>query len=483
MTHWLEVLMRTPLTEAIGWVLFHFLWQGALIAVALLATLHFIRSSERRYIAACIAMAATVAAFAGTLFWQWPGVNTGRGTSIVTSAILIGESATDAGTSRMFQPSEMLHWAVPFWLAGVLFFQLRTVVRWMAARRLRTYGTCVAPAHWQGRLSDLSIRLRVSQPVALFESSLARVPSVIGHLRPAILIPAGLLASMPPDQIEAILLHELAHIRRNDYLVNLLQNVAEGLLFYHPAIWWMSGIIRVEREHCCDDAAIATGSGNAYEYAMALAALEQSRWGSSDITATAASGGSLVGRVRRLLHPEQTLAPQSGWALPVVMLGVMLAIAVTAAPAPQEPKAGPYIKWLNEDVAYIIKPVEREAFLQLKTDEERERFVVQFWLIRDPMPGTFENEYKEEHYRRIGYANSRFWSAIPGWKTDRGKIYILFGPADEIESHPSGQGEKPPFEHWLYKYLEGIGSRVIIEFVDAKRTGDFRMMTDPAAKK
>ena len=433
--------------------------------------------------AACMAMAATVAAFAGTLFWQWSGVNSGHGTSIVTSSIFLGEGGGGASTSRIFQPSEMLQLAVPFWLAGVLFFQLRTVVRWMAARRLRTRGTCVAPAHWQRLLSALSVRLRISRPVALLESSLAKIPSVIGHLRPAILIPAGLLASMPPDQIEAILLHELAHIRRNDYLVNLLQNVAEGLLFYHPAIWWISGIIRIEREHCCDDAAVMTGSGGAYEYAMALAALEQSRWGSSDITATAATGGNLVHRVRRLLNPELTLAPQSGWALPVVMLGVIVAIAVTAAPAPQEPKAGPYMLWLNEDVAYIIKPVEREAFLKLKTDEEREHFIVQFWLIRDPTPGTMGNEHKEEHYRRIGYANSRYSSTVPGWKTDRGRIYIQFGPADEIESHPSGRGEKPPFEQWLYKHLEGIGTRVIIEFVDAKRTGDFRMTTDPAAKK
>ena len=98
----------------------------------------------------------------------------------------------------------------------------------------------------------------------------------------------------------------------------------------------------------------------------------------------------------------------------------------------------PYRKWLNEDVAYIITDEERSAFKRLQTDEEREQFIEQFWLRRDPTPDTFENEFREEHYRRIAYANEHYASGIPGWETDRGRIYITFGPPDEIESHPSG---------------------------------------------
>ncbi len=154
----------------------------------------------------------------------------------------------------------------------------------------------------------------------------------------------------------------------------------------------------------------------------------------------------------------------------------------------------PYRKWLNEDVSYIITDEERQAFKRLQTDEERQSFIEQFWLRRDPTPDTAENEYKEEHYRRIAYANERYASGIPGWKTDRGRIYIMYGPPAEIESHPSGGTyERPfeegggttstyPFETWRYRYIEGIGSDIIIEFVDPTMTGEYRMTMDPSEK-
>jgi GWxTD domain-containing protein len=156
--------------------------------------------------------------------------------------------------------------------------------------------------------------------------------------------------------------------------------------------------------------------------------------------------------------------------------------------------AGPWKKWMNEDVTYIITDEERQAFKRLKTDEERQQFVEQFWLRRDPTPDTEENEYKEEHYRRIEYANDHYASGIPGWKTDRGMIYIKYGPADEVESHPSGGSyERPyeegggetstyPFEDWRYRYIEGVGTNVIIEFVDATMTGEYKISLDPEEK-
>jgi GWxTD domain-containing protein len=154
----------------------------------------------------------------------------------------------------------------------------------------------------------------------------------------------------------------------------------------------------------------------------------------------------------------------------------------------------PWKKWLNEDVVYIITDEERKAFKDLQTDEERQSFVEQFWLRRDPTPDTEENEFKEEHYRRIAYANDHFASGIPGWKTDRGRIYIMYGPPDEIESHPSGGTyERPmeegggetstyPFEDWRYRYIEGIGNNVNIEFVDPSMSGEFHMTMDPSEK-
>ncbi len=154
----------------------------------------------------------------------------------------------------------------------------------------------------------------------------------------------------------------------------------------------------------------------------------------------------------------------------------------------------PFRKWLNEDVFYIITDEEKTSFKRLSTDEEREQFIEQFWLRRDPTPDTQENEYKEEHYRRIAYANERFASGIPGWKADRGRIYITFGPPDEIEDHPSGGTyQRPieegggttstfPFQKWRYRYLDGIGNDVMIEFVDTTMTGEFRMTMDPSEK-
>jgi GWxTD domain-containing protein len=156
--------------------------------------------------------------------------------------------------------------------------------------------------------------------------------------------------------------------------------------------------------------------------------------------------------------------------------------------------SGSYKKWLNEDVAYIITDEERAAFKQLSNDEERDNFIEAFWQRRDPTPDTVENEFKEEHYRRIAYANEHYAAGIPGWKTDRGRIYIVYGPPDEIESHPSGGTyERPieegggststyPFEDWRYRYLEGIGQEVIIEFVDDCMCGSYEMTMDRSKK-
>src|SRR5579884_267955 len=154
----------------------------------------------------------------------------------------------------------------------------------------------------------------------------------------------------------------------------------------------------------------------------------------------------------------------------------------------------PYKKWLNEEVIYIISDEERKAFSRLNTDEERENFIEQFWLRRDPTPDTEENECREEHYRRIEYANETFASGVPGWKTDRGMIYIKYGPPDEREEHASGGFyERPieegggetttfPFEKWRYRYIEGMGNDINIEFVDTTKTGEYHMTMDPSEK-
>jgi GWxTD domain-containing protein len=155
---------------------------------------------------------------------------------------------------------------------------------------------------------------------------------------------------------------------------------------------------------------------------------------------------------------------------------------------------GPYKKWLDEDVVWIITDEEKQAFKQLSNDEERDSFIEAFWQRRDPTPDTEENEYKEEHYQRIAYANEHYAAGIPGWKSDRGRIYIMYGKPDETESHPSGGSyERPmsegggetstfPFEDWRYRYLEGIGQEIIIEFVDNCMCGEYHMTMDRSEK-
>src|SRR5215467_12632992 len=153
-----------------------------------------------------------------------------------------------------------------------------------------------------------------------------------------------------------------------------------------------------------------------------------------------------------------------------------------------------YKQWLNEDVVYIISPAERTAFLQYSTNEEREQFIEQFWLRRSSNPDLPDNDFKEEQYRRIAYANEHFASGIPGWRTDRGRIYIIWGPADEVDSHPTGGTyDRPmeegggststyPWETWRYRYLEGLGNNVILEFVDPSGSGEYHLTMDPSEK-
>jgi GWxTD domain-containing protein len=174
---------------------------------------------------------------------------------------------------------------------------------------------------------------------------------------------------------------------------------------------------------------------------------------------------------------------------------VRLLAQAQQAPAPVLPADTPYSKWVTQDVAYIIRDDERAVFKSLQSDPEREHFIEQFWQRRDPTPATVENEFKGEHYRRIAVANEQFGTGnLPGWKTDRGRIYIVYGPPDEKESHPSGGAYQRtpqegggtistyPFEQWLYRRIEGLGTDIVVEFVDPTMTGEYRMTLDPSEK-
>jgi len=449
------------MTDLVGMTLVHFIWQGAAIALVLAALLQFARDARIRYGMACAAMSAMLVSVAVTLAALWPDR-----VVAVRSIILFNSQATaGAGSPNLERAPDVLPYLVAIWIAGAACVGLYRFGGWMLAVRM----------------SRLARRIGEFHAVTLLESALTDVPVVIGVLRPAILVPLGMLAGLPPSQVESILLHELAHIRRFDYLVNLVQTAVESLLFYHPAVWWISSVIREEREKCCDDAVVAS-QPDAREYAAALLALEQ--WRGRE-PALAATGGDLVRRIRRILNqPDDRRGAGAAVAVMVLVLGACCAGAIAQQQSSVEDRANkaqdlknelanPYTKWVNEDVVYIIQPSEREAFLKLQTNEERKKFIAEFWERRNPVPGSRGNKFKEEHYRRIAYANDHFSDpGIVGWKTDRGRIYIRYGPPDEIEQHQL-------VHQWLYYLVEGVGKNVVIEFVDTKGNGDYRMTPEP----
>lgn len=478
----LEALVNTPAAGLIGWTLLHSLWQGAIIAAALGIVLLWTRSPRVRYAAGCAALLLMAGVFVLTATRLAPDIAEGY-RAIETPLLLFSSERPTVETLNDPNPNfaAVIPWLAPMWVVGVWACYLWHLLGWVSARQLRTRGVCAAPEHWRRTVADLSAQLKVSKPVQLLESCLVDAPMLLGHLRPLILVPIGLLTRLPAGQVEAILLHELAHVRRNDFLTNLVQRAIEGLLFYHPAVWWISHVIRAEREKCCDDMVVGL-SGDAHEYAVALAALEQNRWSNRE-PALAATGGSLMKRIHRLLYPPKS--NRQGMPLPAALvLAALTAVSLAAWPAaaPQavtgDTESSPYLKWVNQDVVYIMAEEERAAFESVTTDADREKFMEQFWQRRDPTPATPENEFRNEHYRRIAYANDKFSMATgrPGWQTDRGRIYIVYGPPDEIESHPSGSEQvRYGFSVWRYRHMEGLGDDLWISFIDRTMSGDYRI--------
>ena len=314
-------------THALGWALVHFLWQGAALAIVLGVALTLIRptAARTRYTFSIVTLAAMlVVLVASTLRLYEPTVVSSPATAAPSFEVNASPSPAPraAGADVKSLPSltaasqsngagrftllrdrlePLLPWLVVAWMLGVLILSVRLAYGWIAARRLRTDGTRDVSASLQQMLARLAARLRVHQPVRLLESLLVEVPAVIGWLRPVVLVPASALTGLAPQQLEVLLAHELAHVRRYDYLVNVIQCVIETLLFYHPAVWWVSRRIREEREHCCDDLVVAL-CGDPHLYATALVGMERLRPATPRL-ALAATGGSLLTRVRRLIRP------------------------------------------------------------------------------------------------------------------------------------------------------------------------------------
>ena len=338
----LSGLFAQPWAERLGWTLLHFLWEGTTIAV-LLATLGALpRSARWRYILASAALGAMAAAPLATYAWlggvglAGPAVAPAAGAATLPA---LGGAAMTASPLQSAMP-----WLVMAWLCGVTGFSARLALSWISAARLRSAGACPAPGEWQETIDRLAHRLGVSRPVRLLVTSRVDAPAVLGWLRPVVLAPLAVLTGLPPEQVEALLIHELAHIQRNDYLVNLLQSVAEAVLFYHPAVWWVSNRIRVERELCCDDLAVEA-SGDVLTYARALTEMESCRPRHASV-AVAASGGALMLRIRRLVEPSghahRLAGPGAAGALGALLLVAVGAVAIGGAQEPGRRAGGQY---------------------------------------------------------------------------------------------------------------------------------------------
>ncbi len=321
------------LADAVGLAVVHSVWQGGLFGVAFAASLTALRrhSPGARYLLGVFTMAGMFAASAATFALALRG-------SVGPLGINVGDlPLAGLGASLGHAASPALPTIGVLWATGAGVLQFRMILHWISAQRLRRGGVHPAPEVWRREFAALSRRFGVTRAARLVESARVSVPSVIGWLRPVVLLPAGVIDHLTPAQLRAVLAHELAHVRRHDYLVNLAQCVFETLLFFHPVTWWVSGRIRAEREYCCDDLAL-TVTDRPLDYARALSTLEELR-GSGGQPALAATGGHLMRRISRILEHSQK-GSRNFWVpallsvVGLMTLGVLFGVGCLDATAP-----------------------------------------------------------------------------------------------------------------------------------------------------
>ena len=320
---------------ALAWALVHFIWQGAAIAlVAGFASAALRRARPTtRYAVLCGALAAMLLVPLATfVVLRLPSAATPSPASAVAGSFAPVMAAA-AGSSAALSAAEpnWFTWLVRIWLAGVVIFSLRSISGWALAQRLRSWKTSPAAESVERAARSLCERLGIRRAVRILNTAATEVPATLGWLRPVVLLPISAFTVLTPEQIELLIAHELAHVRRHDYLVNLVQTAVETVLFYPPAVWWVSRRIRAEREHCCDDLAVAA-CGDVKQYVRALAALEGMR-GSPAALVVAADGGSLLARIQRLLklEPRSRSGPPA-WLGAFVPAAVILAAVFSATP-------------------------------------------------------------------------------------------------------------------------------------------------------
>ena len=301
LTNWLSPTAM----HALGWALLHFLWQGTAVAALAAAAMALCRRASTRYLLGVTALGLMLLAPLATFFYarQHSGVaHTAKSSPLVAVAEPIAwGSAAPSGSAQAFSIAtsrDALPWLVEAWLLGVAFFSLRSAGGFFLLERERRRRSRVVGPHVLEICYTLQDRLGLKRAIDYCECAWLQAPAVIGWLRPVVFLPVTALSGLSEEQLEVVIAHELAHIQRLDPFVNVFQVCVETLLFYHPAVWWLNKRVRAEREHCCDDMAVAL-CGNAVEYARALTLMEE--WRSAPVFAMAANRGPLTERIVRVL--------------------------------------------------------------------------------------------------------------------------------------------------------------------------------------
>lgn len=371
-------IISEQMIHALGWTVLHSLWQAAAVALVLTLVLRGLQkqTADVRYRVAYAALLVTFGLAVMTFFsyYNENRCNDFSENDIVSEVIspygyvytyekdgqfytVHSNEITEALSRITFYFNDNLSSIVLLWLLGMTFFAARLLGGLAYVEYLKTAYTSSPPAKWQAMLDDLASQIPVKQTVALLESALIKVPVVIGHFKPVILLPLGAVNALTPAQVEAILAHELAHVARYDYLLHILQSVIEVFFYFNPAVWWIGSHVRIEREHCCDDTAVAL-CGNELAYAKALVALQEMSVATPNLAMTFSKNkNQLLRRVQRILHQ-----PQNKWDImekltaTCLLLAVLVGLSVSAAE--------PYNDWMESadhfmesDMDFDMEPV------------------------------------------------------------------------------------------------------------------------------
>src|SRR5580658_8457219 len=303
LTNWLS----PSALHSLGWTLLHFLWQGTAVAALAAVLMMLCRRASTRYTLAVGALALMLAAPVVTFFFL-SSSNAFSGAPVPAKSFSAAgtrptstnstTARNSSGFSRLSPSLDALPWLVEAWLLGVAFFSLRSAGGFLLLERERRKQSITASARVLAMCQNLQRRLGLERAIRYCECTWLQAPAVIGWFRPIVLLPVTALTGLSEEQLQLVIVHELAHIQRLDPFVNVFQICVETLLFYHPAVWWLNQRIRAEREHCCDDVAVSF-CGNPVEYARALTLMEE--WRTAPALAMAANRGPLSERIFRVL--------------------------------------------------------------------------------------------------------------------------------------------------------------------------------------